>query len=165
MVFIATNSQEARSLKPILAFHFAGDLPVYATSQINDGSNIQSRDMDLSGIYFGETPWTVDGDNTRLSSEINKHISSGGSYSKNLYALGIDAYYVSQRLPLLIENNSYKLQGFTGALNRLNNGNIDRQHSWASFTNGLISAEQTIYMTLRKEADNVLATKEISEQE
>lgn len=165
MVFIATNSQEARSLKPILAFHFAGDLPVYATSQINDGSNIQSRDMDLSGIYFGETLWTVDGDNTRLSSEINKHISSGGSYSKNLYALGIDAYYVSQRLPLLIENNSYKLQGFTGALNRLNNGNIERQPSWASFTNGLISAEQTIYMTLRKEADNVLATKEISEQE
>jgi outer membrane PBP1 activator LpoA protein len=165
MVFIATNSQEARSLKPILAFHFAGDLPVYATSQINNGSNTQSKDMDLSGIYFGETPWAIAGDSTRLSSEINKHIGSGGSYSKNLYALGIDAYYVSQRMSLLSANNNYKLQGFTGALNRLNNGNIERQPSWASFTNGLISAEQTIYTTLRKEADNVLATKEISEQE
>jgi outer membrane PBP1 activator LpoA protein len=165
MVFIATNSQEARSLKPILAFHFAGDLPVYATSQINNGSNTQSKDMDLSGIYFGETPWAIAGDSTRLSSEINKHIGSGGSYSKNLYALGIDAYYVSQRMSLLSANNNYKLQGFTGALHRLNNGNIERQPSWASFTNGLISAEQTIYTTLRKEADNVLATKEISEQE
>jgi outer membrane PBP1 activator LpoA protein len=165
MVFIATNSQEARSLKPILAFHFAGDLPVYATSQINNGSNTQSKDMDLSGIYFGETPWAIAGDSTRLSSEINKHIGTGGSYSKNLYALGIDAYYVSQRMSLLSANNNYKLQGFTGALNRLNNGNIERQPSWASFTNGLISAEQTIYTTLRKEADNVLATKEISEQE
>lgn len=165
MVFIATNSQEARSLKPILAFHFAGDLPVYATSQINNGSNTQSKDMDLSGIYFGETPWAIAGDSTRLSSEINKHIGTGGSYSKNLYALGIDAYYVSQRMSLLSANNNYKLQGFTGALNRLNNGNIERQPSWASFTNGLISAEQTIYTTLRKDADNVLATKEISEQE
>ncbi|MFT4998067.1 MAG: hypothetical protein ACI8RO_001419, partial [Flavobacteriales bacterium] len=33
-----------------------------------------------------------------------------------------------------------------------------RQPSWASFTNGLISAEQTTYMTLRKEANNVMAT-------
>jgi outer membrane PBP1 activator LpoA protein len=165
MVFIATNSQEARSLKPILAFHFAGDLPVYATSQINNGSNSQSEDMDLNGIYFGETPWAIAGDNTKFSYQINNHISRGGSYSKNLYALGIDAYYVSQRMSLLSANSSYQLQGFTGGLNRLSTGNINREPSWASFTNGLISAEQTTYMTLRKEADNVMATKEITEQE
>lgn len=165
IVFIATNSQEARSLKPILAFHFAGDLPVYATSQINNGSNTQSKDMDLSGIYFGETPWAIGGENIRFSSEINKHIASGGSYSKNLYALGIDAYYVSQRMSLLSANNNYNLQGFTGALNRLNNGNIEREPSWASFTSGLITAEKTTYMTLRKEANNVMATKKTTEQE
>jgi outer membrane PBP1 activator LpoA protein len=158
MVFMATNSQEARSLKPILAFHFAGDLPVYATNQINNGSTTQSKDMDLSGIYFAETPWAVAADNTRFSSQIDNHIRRGGSFSKNLYALGIDAYYVSQRMSLLNTNNNYKLQGFTGALNRLSNGNIERQPSWASFTNGLISAEQTTYMTLRKEANNVMAT-------
>ncbi|MFT6311144.1 MAG: outer membrane PBP1 activator LpoA protein [Porticoccus sp.] len=165
MVFIATNSQEARSLKPILAFHFAGDLPVYATNQINNGSNTQSKDMDLSGIYFAETPWAVAGDNTRFSRQINNHIQRGGSYSKNLYALGIDAYYISQRMTLLSANNNYKLQGFTGALSRLSNGNIEREPSWASFSNGLISAEETTYMTLRKEANNAMATTTSLEQE
>ncbi|MFQ3322751.1 MAG: outer membrane PBP1 activator LpoA protein [Pseudomonadales bacterium] len=164
MVFIATNSQEARSLKPILAFHFAGDLPVYATSQINNGENAQSKDMDLSGIYFGETPWAIAGDD-RFNSEITNHISRGGSYSKNLYALGMDAYYISQRMSLLNANNNYKLQGFTGALSRLSNGNIEREPSWASFSNGLISAEETTYMTLRKEANNVMATTTSLEQE
>jgi outer membrane PBP1 activator LpoA protein len=121
--------------------------------------------MYLSGIYFGETPWAIDGENTRFSSEINKHISSGGSYSKNLYALGIDAYYISQRMSLLSANNNYQLQGFTGALNRLSNGNIEREPSWASFTSGLITAEKTTYMTLRKEANNVMATKTTTKQE
>jgi outer membrane PBP1 activator LpoA protein len=164
MVFIATNSQEARSLKPILAFHFAGDLPVYATSQINNGSSSQSKDMDLNDIYFGETPWAIAADNTKFSRAVNNHIKRGGSYSKNLYALGIDAYHVSQRMALLTINGNYRLQGFTGELNRLSTGNIKREPSWATFTNGLISAEQTTYTTLRKEADDVMATKKVNLQ-
>jgi hypothetical protein len=163
LVFIATDSQEARSLKPILAFHFAGDLPVYATNKINNGSNSRNKDMDLNGIYFAETPWAIASEKTQFHRKINNHIRLGGSYSKNLHALGIDAYFISQRMPLLNTNEDYKLNGFTGELNRLSTGKINRKPSWASFNNGLISMEQPTDFIPRKEANNVMATKANSE--
>ena len=42
-----------------MAFQYAGDLPVYATSHLYTGTNNPTQDQDLNGIRFCETPWLL----------------------------------------------------------------------------------------------------------
>lgn len=55
-IFLAATPQQARQIKPTLAFQYAGDLPVYATSNLYTGVNNPAQDQDLNGIRFCETP-------------------------------------------------------------------------------------------------------------
>ena len=58
-MFLAATPQQARQIKPTLAFQYAGDLPVYATSHLYTGTNNPTQDQDLNGIRFCETPWLL----------------------------------------------------------------------------------------------------------
>ncbi len=60
-VFLAATPQQARQIKPTLAFQYAGDLPVYATSHLYTGTNNPTQDQDLNGIRFCETRPTATG--------------------------------------------------------------------------------------------------------
>ena len=51
-VFLVALPQQARQIKPTLAFNFAGDLPVYATSHLYSGEVQPNKDRDLNGIIF-----------------------------------------------------------------------------------------------------------------
>ena len=52
---LAPDPATARTWRPLLVFHMSGDVPVYATSAINDGED-DTRNRDLNGVMFVETP-------------------------------------------------------------------------------------------------------------
>lgn len=142
MVFIVAEPAEARSIKPLLAFYYAGALPVYATSNIYSGRVAPSRDNDLNGVHFADTPWTLEHD-APLHAAIARHIHDGGPWSKNLYAFGIDAYHLVARLPLLRQVPSSRYFGVTGTLSMNSAHRIVRRPDWGVFRNGRAEAVPT----------------------
>ena len=53
VVFLfSQNDSEARSIKPLLAFHYAGDLPVFALSNIYNGTP-DERNRDSERYLLG----------------------------------------------------------------------------------------------------------------
>jgi len=133
-VFVVAKSQQGRSVKPLLAFYYAKDLPVYATSNIYNGITNPSKDRDSDGIMFPELPWILK--KSPLHKQIEQYIEQGGNYSKSLYALGIDAYAAAPRLSQLKVQPQSRIYGETGTLKMQNNGVISRQPSWAIFKRG-----------------------------
>ena len=101
---LSQNDSEARSIKPLLAFHYAGDLPVFALSNIYNGTP-DERNRDLNGIYLVEMPWLL-GSNPDLRTTITDG-GVGDNYTR-LHALGADAF--------LVQNDFQRLQAGADAL-------------------------------------------------
>ncbi|MEQ9463013.1 MAG: penicillin-binding protein activator [Haliea sp.] len=114
VVFLmAATPAEARSLKPLLAFHYAGTLPVYATSSIYGGLP-DPRNRDLNGARLVELPWLL-GANPPL----RVAIAAGGSGSDDfarLNALGADAWLLQSRFAQLQAGADALIRGNTGLL-------------------------------------------------
>ncbi|ROR94793.1 hypothetical protein EDC56_3937 [Sinobacterium caligoides] len=135
-VFVVAKSKQGRSVRPLLDFYYANDLPVYATSHIYSGTPNPSADSDLNGIMFSELPWVIEP--STLKQQINNYISAGGNYSKSLYALGVDAYSTAPRIKLLEQQPESRIYGETGTLKMLSGGKITRQPGWAVFRRGYV---------------------------
>ncbi|KZY84866.1 hypothetical protein A3743_03750 [Oleiphilus sp. HI0072] len=133
LVMIA-KPEIARQIKPLFAYHYAADLPVFASSQIhNISDNNDNRDLD--GIEFIEMPWmlssTID-----IKSQINHAIPESTEQYSRFYALGADSYNIAPRLQLLHEVRGSQMQGHTGMLSMDEQGIINRQLEWAKFRKG-----------------------------
>ena len=125
----------ARQLKPLFAFYFGGDLPVYAPSIVYEGTADPGRDRDLDQVVFTDVPWVLDSSND-LRAEAGKYLSGTRGQLGRLFAMGADAWQLSKRLPLLQQVESASLQGQTGTLTMTQEGSIHRQQLWARFQNG-----------------------------
>lgn len=134
-ILLAARPQDARLIKPILSFYFAGDLPVYATSQVFSGSINSAADIDLNGIMFGDIPWVLSppSDNRRALNAIRNNTNTRFG---RLYALGIDAYNLYPYLQQLGATQGARLQGETGMLSLSEQNKINRHLQWAIFENG-----------------------------
>jgi outer membrane PBP1 activator LpoA protein len=132
-VFLLSGKpQEARSIKPLIAFHYASDLPVYSTSQVYSGKPEPQRDRDLNGIRMLEIPWLLTPGPVRSDIE-----ATAGSLSlAAMYALGSDAHLLHWRLPALAADTASLLRGTTGWLSMDSNGRIHRRLLAATFSNG-----------------------------
>lgn len=135
-IFIAAQPSAARQLKPILAFHYATDLPIYATSHVYSGTPNPITDQDLSDIRFLGTPWNLD-NNPRLKHNISSLRPDTNARFGQLYALGIDAYQLYPLLTQLSNQPNSNLQGVTGKLSIKQPGIVSRQLEWATFQEGL----------------------------
>lgn len=130
-VFIAARPDNARALKPQLRFHYAGDLPVYATSAVyaEDGRS----NTDLRGIRFPEIPWLIDTENqVEPSAETFSRYWRSEPQIARLYAMGIDAYRLVKTI--FIDGNEAPLSGATGLLTVDHDGIVRRELSWAEFS-------------------------------
>ncbi len=110
---LAANGSEARSLKPLLAFHYAGSIPVYSISSIYSGLP-NARDRDLDGITVVEIPWLL-GANAELRVAIAAGDTGSDLYTR-LNALGADAFLLQQNFPVLRSGPDALLRGNTGLL-------------------------------------------------
>lgn len=112
-IFLATDYTKGRLIRPYLG---AGT-PIFATSQINSGTNDPARNIDLNEIRFVDMPWMLQPDHPavmvypRPQGPLHPDL-------ERLYALGIDAYRLAE---LLIRPAAQHgtLDGVTGQI-RLN---------------------------------------------
>jgi len=131
-IFMAATPEEGRELKPLLRFHDAGDVPVYAMGRIFSGKTQLASDQDLNDIVFPVTAWQLQNAGT-----VTPALESirDGTYG-NLYALGQDAWRVLPWLPLLQKDPDLWFPGDIGALRMQADGHLERQPAWAKFSAG-----------------------------
>ena len=126
----------ARQFKPLFAFYFGGDLPVYSPSIIYEGTPAPSRDRDLNGVIFTDIPWAL-GDDNELRTRATENLPGTRGQPGRLFAMGADAWQLSKRLPLLKQVESASISGQTGVLTMTPQGSIHREQLWAQFRNGV----------------------------
>ena len=136
-IFLAATPQQAQQIKPTLAFQYAGDVPVYATSHLFTGNHSQAQYLDLNGIRFCETPWLLDAHAPLRQEVSNQWPQAGGSLGR-LYAMGVDAYRLAPRLGQLKALPDSRIDGLSGSLSLNATQRIERQLPWAEFRGGQV---------------------------
>jgi uncharacterized protein len=136
-----TDPAQARALNSAMAFHFAADVPIYATSQAT--TNASSNDLgDLNGFRITELPWQVYP--SAIRTEVESAFANSRSSLSPLYALGVDAFRLSDRADLLIPNSPGRLLGETGQLQVSGAGVVAREPAWALVQRGALAAMPTV---------------------
>lgn len=134
IILVLAQPKQARQINPMLTYFYAGDLPVYATSQVFDGSINRTRDRDMNGIRFTALPWLFESDN-RTKRDIEQQAAPAPAFAR-LYALGADAFRLYPRLPMLRQFPQQRVHGLTGALSLTADGRIVREQIWARIEKG-----------------------------
>src|SRR5690554_7489662 len=97
IVLVATPTI-ARQFKPLFAFYYGGDLPVYAPSIIYGGEPDPGKDRDINNVNFTDIPWVLAEDN-QLREQAQQYLSGTRGQLGRLFAMGADAWQLSKRLP------------------------------------------------------------------
>ena len=110
-----------------MAFHFAADIPIYATSQ-SAGTASAGELADLNGFRLTQLPWQIYP--SAIRREVESAFPSARSPLLPLYALGVDAFRLSNRADLLIPDSPGRLMGETGQLQVQGTGVVTRDPAW-----------------------------------
>ncbi len=137
LFLLASNPAEARALKPLLAFHYAGNVPVYATSSIYPGIP-NPQDQDLNGIRLTELPWLL-GSDPGLRVAIAAGNTGTDSYTR-LNALGADAFLIQRRFSQLGAGPYALFRGDTGLLSMDPQLRLERETRPATFDRGTLKS-------------------------
>lgn len=134
-VFVAATAGVARQILPQLKFHYAGDVPVYATSDSFDPD--PSANADLDGMMFPDMPWMVATDPVTLQirDAVRAAWPARTARRDRLYAFGFDAYRL---VPVLRSKSAAEAQisGVTGKLHLDAHNRIRRDLDWVQIKNG-----------------------------
>ena len=136
MVFLSALPTDARQINPTLSFHFANDLPVYATSHVYNGIPNAMTDQDLSGIRFLDSPWNLDAPSANKRSLASQRKDVDSRFGR-LYALGLDAFQLHPYLLQLAALPQSSITGETGRLSVADEGRVRRTLNWAVFDQGV----------------------------
>jgi outer membrane PBP1 activator LpoA protein len=145
MIFLVARQQEGRQIKPTLNFHYAADIPVYATSQIYSSSNSKNKNSDLNNIRLTTLPWLI---NTATEEKklIDNNIKVNAGYER-LYALGVDSFLLYPRLQQLYHLGEQQLYGATGQLSMDKKKRVTRKQSWAKISRGELQPLRTLMLS------------------
>lgn len=129
---LCRNAEEARALKPLIDYHYAGDLPVYAVSTADTRSSDPNANRDLNGVRLLTMPWRVARDDFE---------PPGGDLSgalSPLFALGADAYHLSQHYHRSQASLMPYYSGRSAELNTQRDGVLKRRLILAEFDRGVL---------------------------
>jgi uncharacterized protein len=119
MIFFACDGQRARFLRA-----FADkDTPFYGTSQLFAARGDPMTNSDLEGVRFLDMPWLLQPDHPAVMIYPRPNPPPASNDYERLYALGIDAYRVSQALLSAPPPSVESIDGVTGRIN-LSDGQI-----------------------------------------
>ncbi len=134
-IFVAARPQQGRILRPELKFHFAADLPIYATSDIFEPGARDNGDLD--GVMFPDMPWVIAADpsSVELQSQLEAIWPQRSPLQSRLFALGLDAYAL---VAALYGGSPAEggIAGRTGMLSVDAYGVVRRRLAWAIMTGG-----------------------------
>jgi outer membrane PBP1 activator LpoA protein len=84
-IFSPAQANIERLLRPQLRFHYAGDIPTYATSDAYEPDSRANEDLD--GLMFPDMPWMLGGDLAdAVRATTHDAWPSGGPYRGRLFA-------------------------------------------------------------------------------
>ncbi len=111
VAFLAVNAPRARFIRAYLGTQF----PIYATSLIYASSADKLELYDLDGVRFMDMPWLLQEDHPAVMTYLRAPLESSALDEERFYALGIDAYRISQAL---LENSAEipVIDGVTGTI-------------------------------------------------
>lgn len=142
MIFLGARVVQARQLRPQLRFFDAGELPIFATSQVYSGREDPRNDRDLDDVQFPSAPWLLDqGQQQPAKSQLRQwfaQLDSAGS--ARLFALGMDVMAVLPYLNFLQNDPAARLQGAHGQLSVDAQGLVLRQLQAQQFVDGRVEA-------------------------
>ena len=128
---VVPSAADARSLMPLLAYHYSGSLPAYATSSANSEEN-DDPENDLNGLQLVEMPAILNKSGDQRAATLR-----GDDYAR-LAALGADACRLaSQGVQGFFRGNPL-LRGETGFLSINEQDQIERDLQPAVFDRGAL---------------------------
>lgn len=135
LLFTPAPSSTARQLRPQLRFHFAGDIPAYATSDAYEPG--LAGNQDLEGLLFPDMPWMLgaEGPAARLRAATSEAWGPDVRGRGRLYAFGYDAWLLYQGL----RGNGASpasIDGVTGRLSVDAERRVRRDLDWAQMRGG-----------------------------
>ncbi|OLO03779.1 penicillin-binding protein activator [Salinicola socius] len=142
MLFLLALPSYARQVPPTLDFYYASNLPIYATSHLYEGTPQPRADHDLNGVQFLDIPWMIPDaavggtDALPFASTYQQLVGEGDPGLLKLNAMGVDAYELARRLPLIQALPNTQIFGATGTLQARDDGRIQRKLPWALFQSG-----------------------------
>ena len=135
LIFVAADASAGRLLVPQLRFHYAGDIPTYATSAVHESL---ASDLDLDGVVFPDTPWVLlDDEATRgLKTSLQTYWPQRSAPPwVRFYGFGFDAYRL---IPLLYNQPEAfsAVSALSGELSLAEDGRVHRRLPFAQFRDG-----------------------------
>ena len=146
-VLLLANHTQAKGINPTLAYFYAEDVPVYATSHVHELSASRIDTLDLKGIKFCDIPWKLT-DIDPVQTIIQKTWPAAAARLARFYALGLDAYRLYPRLG--VPGASTHIFGATGVLELNPENVIQRRLSWGKFKDGEVVVVPQYEMTAPK---------------
>ncbi len=140
MIALLSNGDDARQLSPALAFYYADDLPIFATSQVNDVNATRINNLDLNGVQFLDIPWKLLPRDDLGDRIVNAWPAASGSLGP-LFAMGMDSYNLLPRLKQMREFPSTRFYGTTGTL-RIEQQILRRDLTWATMEDGSVEVAE-----------------------
>ncbi len=122
-VLLIARPQQARLIKPMLDYHQASNVSVYASAHVYSGSPNPRLDTDLNGIVFCDMPWRL-------------RRREGPESSSVFFALGMDAGSVYRALPRMGAGVAGYFEGETGNLRLPSGHRLERALLCARFKQG-----------------------------
>ncbi|HEU4626025.1 MAG TPA: penicillin-binding protein activator [Steroidobacteraceae bacterium] len=128
----ASAAITARLVRPQLRFHFAGDVPTYATSDAFEPDPNANQDMD--GLMFPDMPWMLGSDLAESVRAVAREAwPTGGPRRNRLFAFGFDAFRLCAALR---SGAGVNFDGLTGHLTLDSERRVHRELAWAELRNG-----------------------------
>jgi hypothetical protein len=132
-IFMAAQAAQARLLRPQLRFQYAGDVPVYATSDAY-APEAGVANQDLDGLIVPAMPWLVpdSGAASALRATLASQSGDNTVWQSGLYAFGYDACQLAIAI-VAAGRNAQKVHvaGLTGELTLAPDGRVHREPAWA----------------------------------
>lgn len=120
VIFLLVEPEPARAIVPLLKFYYVQNIPIYATSIVYSGLPNPTKDLDLNGVTFSDIPWVM-----RANQNTNR-----------LFAVGRDAYLLSNELPRLTQLPHFPIYADTGALTLNSKQQVYRRLPWTKMHDG-----------------------------
>jgi hypothetical protein len=137
-LFAPAPAATARLLRPQVRFHYAGDIPAYATSDAYEPG--LTANQDLEGLIFPDMPWVLSGGAAvdRLRAATQAAYSEAARTRGKLYAFGHDAWLLAATLRArgTRDFSGIVVDGATGQITLDADGRSRRELEWAQIRNG-----------------------------
>lgn len=135
-IFVAANAATAKLIRPQLRFHYAGDIPTFATSNVYQPGS--KNNADINGIVFPDIPWLLEPNQSVADDQavLTRHWGTGIQRRARFYAMGYDTYHLTAILNGRTNTGLLAMNGMTGRIYMDRTGRLHRELRWARMERG-----------------------------